>query len=458
MNITEQLAAFISGLQPGDLSAELAERARFLLLDLVGNAVRARHDSESTPSLLAAVRAMGLGLGEARVFADPVGYAPAGAVLVNGTLAHSLDFDDTHAAAILHPGATVIPAALAAAEISGASGAELLAAIVAGYEVALRLALALPAGAHYDRGFHPSATCGAFGAAAAAARAFRMDAAATEHALGIVLSQSAGSLQFLANGAWTKRFQVGWASMAGFAAATLAREGFKGAAQPIEGKHGFLRSYAPAPEPERVLQNIGVEWELMRTGVKPYPSCRWGHAGIDAAIALRAELGLTAETIDAVTLGISRAGILLIGEPVQKKLNPANIVDAKFSGPFVVAVALLNGKMEWDSYRQLGDPSVRTLMQRVSCENDPDMEAEFPFNMSGKRTVKSGDQVFVRSVIVPKGEPTNLLPEIELRGKFSQLVDNVLGVEAAERLAEAVLGIHRLNHGASMMRHGGVVL
>jgi 2-methylcitrate dehydratase PrpD len=457
MNITEQLAAFTSGLQPRDLPPELAERARFLLLDLVGNAVRARHDSESTPSLLAGVQAMGLGVGEARVFADPVGYAPAGAVLVNGTLAHSLDFDDTHAAAILHPGAAVIPAALAAAEISGASGAELLAAIVAGYEVALRLALALPAGAHYDRGFHPSATCGAFGAAAAAARAFRLDAATTAHALGIVLSQSAGSLQFLANGAWTKRFQVGWASMAGFAAATLAREGFKGAAQPIEGKHGFLRSYAPAPEPDRVLQDIGVVWELMRTGVKPYPSCRWGHAGIDAAIALRAEHGLAAETIDAVTLGISRAGMLLIGEPAQKKLNPATIVDAQFSGPFVVAVALLSGRMEWDSYRQLDDPAVRALMQRVRCENDPDMEAEFPVNMSGKLTVKSGGQVFVRSVIVPKGEPMNFLSEAELRGKFSGLVDNVLGVEESERLAETVLRIDRLNHGASLMRHGGAI-
>ena len=266
MSITSELSAFTASLTLDRLPAAVIERTKLLILDMAGNAIRARHDAESTPPLLRAVQAMGLKPGKARVFADPDGFTPAGAVLVNATLAHSLDFDDTHAAAIVHAGAPVIPAALAAAELAGASGADMLAAIVAGYEVALRLALALPAGAHYDRGFHPSATCGAFGAAAAAGRVMGLDAGAIASAFGIALSQSAGSLQFLANGAWTKRFQVGWASMAGFAAAILAREGFKGASDPIDGKHGFLRAYAPAPLPERVVQDLESVWELMAMG------------------------------------------------------------------------------------------------------------------------------------------------------------------------------------------------
>ena len=291
------------------------------MLNSIGNAIRGRWDSESTPALIAAVQAMGMGQGSAHVFADANGYSPAGATLINGALAHSLDFDDTHATAIVHPGAPIIPAALAAAEAVDASGADVIAAIAAGYEVALRLALALPAGAHYDRGFHPTATCGIFGAAAAVGRVFRLSSAQLASAFGIALSQTAGSLQFLSNGAWTKRFQVGWAGMAGFSAACLAREGFKGAAQPLEGKHGFLRAYSPAPEPARVMQDLGQVWELMQTGVKPYPSCRWGHAGVDAAIALRAEHGLKPEQIEAVTLGLSRAGMLLIGEPAEKKAS-----------------------------------------------------------------------------------------------------------------------------------------
>ena len=237
---------------------------------------------------------MGMAAGNSGVFGDAARYTPAGAAFLNGALAHSLDFDDTHAAGSLHPGAPVIPAALAAGEMVGASGADVLAGIVAGYEVTCRVALALPAGEHYDRGFHPTATCGAFGAAAAAARVFGLSAEQVEGALGTVLSQCAGSLQFLANGAWTKRFQVGWAACNGLMAATLVREGFKGASEALEGRHGFLHAYAPNPNPARAVQELGTVFELMNTAVKPYPSCRYGHAGIDAAIALRAANDLQA--------------------------------------------------------------------------------------------------------------------------------------------------------------------
>jgi len=454
MLTTAALAGFTSCLEFADLPPEVVMRTRLLVLDCVGNMVRARRDSESTPALLAAVRAIGLTNGNARVFADSESYSPAGAVLVNATLAHSLDFDDTHAAAIVHPAASVIPAALAAAEMTGASGAETLTAIVAGYEVALRLALALPAGAHYGRGFHPSATCGVFGAAASAARVFKLNESQTASAFGIALSQSAGSLQFLANGAWTKRFQVGWAGMGGFVAATLAREGFKGAAQPIEGEYGFLRSYAPAPQPDRVMEDIGQIWELMKTGLKPYPSCRWGHAGIDAAIAMRAECGLRVQDIDAVTLGISHAGMSLVGEPADKKIHPANIVDAQFSGPFVIATALATGRMEWDSYGLLQDPAIRALMARVRCEMDPEMEAEFPLNMSGKLTVRSKGKTLTKTVIVPKGEPANFLSSGELSAKYSSLVDPVIGAAAGARLAGAIMGLDGLKHAAVLLNEG----
>jgi len=452
MSITSELSAFVASTRLDALPLEVVARARLLVLDLAGNAVRARHDAESTPALLAAVTALGLAGGDSRVFADSATYSPAGAALVNATLAHSLDFDDTHAAAVVHPGSPVIPAALAAAGMVGASGAEAMAGIVAGYEVALRLALALPAGAHYDRGFHPSATCGAFGAAAAAGRVFGLDAAGIASALGIALSQSAGSLQFLANGAWTKRFQVGWSSMAGLVAATLAREGFMGAVDPIEGRHGFLRTYAPSPVPERVVQDLGRVFELMATGVKPYPSCRWGHAGIDAALALHRELGLRPEEIEGATLGVSRAGLLLVGEPASRKADPQNIVDGQFSGPFVIAAALATGRMDWDSYKGLHDPAIRRLLPTITCENDPAIEAEFPANMSGKLTLRARGEVFTRTVIVPQGEPSNFPSAAELRTKFDRLAEAVLGVQEAAALADEVLRLDELTDGASILQ------
>ncbi len=452
MGITAELSAFSAGLTLDRVPADVTARARFLVLDLVGNIVRARHDAESTPALLAATRALGLGAGNSGVFGDAARYTPAGAALLNGALGHSLDFDDTHAAGSLHPGAPVIPAALAAGEMAGAAGADVLAAIIAGYEVTCRVALALPAGAHYERGFHPTATCGAFGAAAAAARAFGLDAAQIESALGIALSQSAGSLQFLANGAWTKRFQVGWAAASGLAAATLAREGFKGAAEALEGRLGFLHAYAPHPRPELAVRDLGTAFELMQTAVKPYPSCRYGHAGIDAALMLRQAHGLRAEEIERVTYGVSNAGMLLVGKPADKKADPQNVVDGQFSGPFVIACALATGAMGWDSYRLLHDPAVRGLLGKIVCEQDAEMEAEFPRNMSGKVTVFARGERFVQIVIVPKGEPSHFLSEAELRAKFAGLADAVLGVERAARLADAVLRIDETADVASLMR------
>jgi 2-methylcitrate dehydratase PrpD len=452
MGITADLSAFSASIRLANLPPEIINRARFLVLDLVGNIVRARHDAESTASFLAAARAMGMAAGNSGVFGDAARYTPAGAAFLNGALAHSLDFDDTHAAGSLHPGAPVIPAALAAGEMCGASGADVLAGIIAGYEVTCRVALALPAGEHYDRGFHPTATCGAFGAAAAAARVFGLDAEGVAGAMGTVLSQCAGSLQFLVNGAWTKRFQVGWAALNGLMAATLVREGFKGAAEALEGRHGFLHAYAPNPTPERAVRDLGTVFELMHTAVKPYPSCRYGHAGIDAALALRAANDIDPRDITSVRLGLPKSGMTLIGNPPEKKADPRNVVDGQFSGPFVVSAALVTGAMGWDSYGLLQDATIRSLLPKVVCEFDPEIEAEFPTNMSGKLTVVAGGRTYEQKVVVPKGEPSNFLTESELRAKFAGLTDAVLGAGRAAKLADAVLAIDTTADVSSLMR------
>ena len=441
MNITETLAEFCANVSVDSLPADVVERTPLLLLDLIGSIVRARSEAAVAPSLLATVAAMGMDNGNARVFGDAATYAPAGAALLNGALGHALDFDDTHAAGTLHPGAPVIPAAIAAAEMTKASGADLLAAIVAGYETCCRIAVALPAGDHYARGFHPSATCGVFGAAAAAARIFGLDTAGIVSALGIALSQSAGSLQFLADGAQTKPFQVGWASMAGLTAATLARNGYKGPAEAIEGRHGFLQGYAPSPRLERVIQDLGSVFELMHTGIKPYPSCRYGHSGIDAVLALRAEHGLQPEEVDSITYGLSNAGLLLVGAPIEHKRNPRNIVDAQFSAPFVLSCALVTGAMGWDSYQQLDEPVIRAMLPKVDCIHDPEIEAEFPTNMSGKITIKARGQTFSRKVVVPLGEPSNFLGTEALLTKFMGLAAPVLGPDKADALARSAIDL-----------------
>jgi 2-methylcitrate dehydratase PrpD len=448
--ITAELARFSAAVSLKTLPPEVVARTKLLVLDLVGNIIRARHDVDSTPILLAATRSLGLGAGNSGVFGDPSRWTPAGAALLNGALGHSLDFDDTHAAASLHPGAVVIPAALAAGEMAGSSGAEVLAGIVAGYEVACRVALALPARAHYDRGFHPTATCGTFGAAAAAGRVLGLDAAGIAMAFGISLSQAAGSLQFLASGAWTKRFQVGWAAMGGLAAATLASEGFRGAIEAIEGRYGFLQAYAPDPQPARALAGLGHGFAVMETAVKPYPSCRYGHAGIDAALALREAHSLRPAEIESVRYGLSQAGMNLIGEPAAHRADPQSVVDAQFSGPFVIACALATGRVAWDSYRKLRDPAVRALLPKVTCHLDPDIEALGP--MAGRITITARGETFAQTVATPKGEPESFPSEAELCAKFAGLADEIMGTDRATRLAESVLAMENAVDIARLMR------
>ena len=270
-DISRRLADFAAGLHYEDLPAEVVERTKLLILDTAGIMVRARNDAESTPAMVRAIERLGLATGDCAVPGDVKTYAPSAAALLNGTLAHSLDFDDTHAEASLHSSAPIVPAALAAAEMMGASGKDLIAACVAGYEVQIRLSLALGPSDHYDRGYHPTATCGIFGAVAAAGKLLGMDADQIDSGFGIALSQSAGSMQFLADGAWTKRSHVGQAAQNGLMCAVMALEGFKGPRHAFEGKWGFLHAYAPNADHAKATKDLGTEWQTMRLAVKPFP-------------------------------------------------------------------------------------------------------------------------------------------------------------------------------------------
>jgi len=452
-DITRQIAHFVSETSYDALPAEVRDRAKALSLDMVGIAVRARHDAESTPAMLAAVNRLGLAGGACTVFGDTAGYAPAGAAMVNGTLAHSLDFDDTHAPGSLHPSAPIVPAALAAAEMSGADGKTVIAAAVAGYEVQIRLALALDPAAHYDRGFHPTATCGAFGAAAAAGRVLQLDPEGYVNAFGIVLSMSSGSMQFLVNGAWTKRSHVGHAAMCGLVAATLAREGYQGAAEAIEGKWGFLHAYAPAADPAKAVDGLGRRWETMRIAVKPYPSCRYTHAAVDGILALAREHGIQAGEVEEVSVGLPEAGWKITGDPEPAKQSPKSVVDGQFSMAFCAAVALRGGGLAWDDYaRHLGDPATLALCKKVRTRVDPKVQADFPAEMSASLRIRTGRGAFETYVRTPKGEPANFLSAAELRAKFDGLTGPYLSARRRDELANALLALEQAKDIGSVLR------
>lgn len=444
MSETARVAEFASGITPDTVPGEVTERVKLLVLDTVGIAVRAMHDADSTPSLLQAARALGQSGGGSRAIGTDETFTPPASAMINGTLAHSLDFDDTHAAGSIHPSAPIVPAALAAAEMTGADGSLVIAAIAAGYETQIRLSLALDPSAHYQRGYHPSATCGVFGAAVAAGRIFGLDPLRMERALGIAGCQTSGSMRFLFDGAWTKRFQVGYAAHDGLLAATLAREGFVGPAGAIEGRDGFLRSYAPDPDASKAAADLGTVWETLNIAVKPYPSCRYSHAAMGAIAAVRAANDIAAEEVEAVEVGLPHTGWRIIGETDEVKRAPTGPVDGQFSMPFCGAVVLRQGTMGWDDYAlHLNDNETLALAGRFSTVTDPWAESEYPANMAGIVRITTRRGVFEERVAVPKGEPDNFLAHEEFRAKFDALVSPWLMSDRRDQLAGELLGLDR---------------
>jgi len=453
--ISSTLAAFTAGLQCADIPDAVKDRAKLLMLDSIGIAIRSWHDVESTQVHLSALKALGLDHGACSVFGSSDPLSPGAAAELNGALLHSLDFDDTYAAGALHPSTTVLPAVLAAAQQEGAHGADMLAGLIGGFEAVCRLSVALGAADHYDRGFHPTATCGALASALAVSRVLKLDAKRTESALGIALSQTAGSLQFLANGAWTKRFQVGSAARAGVVSAYLAREGYVGPAQSLEGKHGFLRAYAPNPDAQRAVEGLGQDWRTLQIAVKPYPACRFAHAAVDALIDLRREHTLEWEQIEAVECGLPAKGILLVGDPIEEKRRVDTVVQGQFSMPFLAAAALMDGEVTWDSYaRRLGDPDIQNLMNRVQVVQDAEVEALFPASFGARVTLLLQDgRRLERFVTLPKGEPDNFVTQDELMAKFMGLVSPYVDEHSRDAILQAIRNIEYADSVDALFSH-----
>jgi 2-methylcitrate dehydratase PrpD len=441
---TAKLAAYVAGVKFDDIPHEVRERAKALTLDFLGSAIRARRDAESTPSLFKTLEALSLdGRGESTVFGDARAWTPAIAALLNGALGHSLDFDDTHADASLHPSAPVVPAAFAVGELVGASGREVLTAIIAGYEVCCRLGNALDPTSHYARGFHPTATAGTYGAAAAAAKLFGLSKEGIVSAFGVAGSQAAGSLQFLVNGAWNKRYQVGAAAMNGVIAATLARNDFVGATQSVEGKHGLLVGYSDNAHPEKVAADLGKVYETMKVGVKPYPSCRYTHAALDALIAMRREHNLTPDQIRRVEIGLHRNGITLTGDAATKR-HPTSVVGGQFSMFFTGAVALDQGRFGWDDYDRLGDVAIDALADKFDVVQDDRLESGRKHPFGARIKITTDDGVHERFQDDPSGEPNSFPDAQAMAQKFLTLARPVLNGRADE-LANAILSLERFD-------------
>lgn len=432
MTTTNQCAAYCAELTFDDLPEAVVERAKHLLLDTIGVSVgSARVDS--TEAFFKGTRSRNRDMDGATVFATGEEMGPEYAALVNGALAHSLDYDDTHRAASLHPGAPVIPAAVAVGEEVDASGRELLTAVVAGYEITCRLGMAVNPESHYSRGFHMTATCGLFGATAAAGILYGFNEAEFRSAFGINGSQAAGSLQFLENGGWNKRSHPGFVGNNALLATAYAQQEFKAAAEPIEGVRGFLQGYSDDPIPKKATAGLGADHELLNVGIKPYPCCRYMHAPLDALFELIGSETIHHKDVESVTVNIAESGIDLIGNPTNT--YPQSFVDCQFSMPFGAALALVyrDDSIEtfFDAINGGVSDETKRIIDRTTVRGADWIEDAYPEKWPAEVIVETASETYSARVEYARGEPEKPLSWSELVEKYEELTEPVLGAAAA---------------------------
>lgn len=438
--LAAQVGEFVASATLDDVPAEVLERARYLVLDAVGLAFAST--GYGFPAVARDALAA-FGGGEHPVLGMPDRLTPRDAAVLNGVLIHGMDFDDTHIPAVTHVSAAALPAALSAAVASGAGSADLLLAYVLGVEVSARVGLG-GAGGFHDVGFHPTAVAGAFGSAVAAGKIIGLDAAGLGSAQGVVGSMSAGLLEFLEDGSWTKRLHPGWAAMSGLTAASFARAGWSGPPAVYEGRFGLYATHLAGREthPEAVGAGLGSTWELMRTAVKPYPICHFIHAFADSVLELRAGHGIGADDITEIRCAIHPVPGRVVCEPAAAKWAPRDEYDAKFSLPFVVAAALIRGRFTLAELEDdaLADPAILALAQKVRVRDDPD--SAFPAAYSGGVEIELADgRVLTHREQVNRGHDERPLSNAEIEQKFLGTIGRVADDATVDRVRTAVLGL-----------------
>ena len=354
--LASTLACFVERLQPADVPPAVVARASHLLLDAIGCGLAARREDFAS-RCVEAIEALAAADQRPAAGVPVLGFARRlplrDAMLANGILCHGLDYDDTHIGGVVHLTVAIAPAVLALASHRKLSGRDALTAYIAGIEAGARIA-ALASGGFHANGFHPTGVVGAFASALACGKLMGLDAAGLLRAQGMALSFASGSLQFLDDGAWTKRFHPGWAAQAGYQAAHFAAQGIPAPLAPLSGRFGLYANYlddTTMPSGALLTAMPGIhsdgridDWELPQVAIKPFPLCHLTHASADAAIALR-EAGVALESaaaiasIERIEVRIPAGTMPVIGAPQPAKRRPQSDYEAKFSVHYAVAVS-----------------------------------------------------------------------------------------------------------------------
>lgn len=441
--ISATLADFCAELRYEEIPSAVRERARHLMLDAAGIAL-ASSTWDFAHKSLTALHGLG-GSGVCTVFGLPARLPLRDAVLMNGILVHGLDYDDTHVPGVIHATASVFPTAFGVAEHAGASGKALLAAYVAGVETGARLG-AVARGGFHQVGFHPTGLVGAFACALTAGRLMGATVEQLVMAQGLALSTGAGSMEFLEDGAWSKRLHPGWAGVAGITSAALAKQGFVAPRAAYEGRFGLFASHL-GPWLEQcdfalATAGLGEHWEIEQVAVKPFPACHFAHGCADAALVLAAKHRIAPEDIESVRVKVPEEVIKTICEPAANKQRPSSDYDAKFSVQFIVAACLVRGKFGLAELepQALQDPTILALAAKVSYQADP--KSPFPQAYSGEVELNTRHgKIHRHREQVNRGAANRPLSNAEIAAKFRENAALAVDQGRSDSIGEAILNM-----------------
>ncbi len=414
---TRELVSFLSALRFDDLPDEVVERTKELFLDWVASALAGKN-ARPVRIFEQFAETMGPAEGPSEILPSRRRTSPLFAALVNGAASHVVEQDDLHNASVFHPATVVFPAALAAAQHTGASGRDLITASVAGYETGVRVGSYL--GRSHYKVFHTTGTAGTLAAAAAVSHLLNASEEVMLHALGSAGTQAAGLWEFLRDAADSKQLHTAKAASDGLLAAYVARDGFTGATRILEGEQGMAAGMSSDAEPERLVEGLGERWAVPETSFKFHASCRHTHPAADALLAGMKEHELAADQVTGVRARVHGAAIDVLG-PVS---DPRTIHQSKFSMGFVLALIAARGSAGIDDFTEeaLEDPELREFSERVEMVFDPEVDAAYPRRWIGLVEIETaGGGRITSRVDVPKGDPENTLSREELEVKARRL-------------------------------------
>lgn len=445
--IAEIVADFITSQKYEDLPPKITEHVKHYIIDLIGCTVGASREHQAN-AMLDFVKSEG-GNPNSSVFAHGLKTSAMNAALANGTMGHSFDFDDDHREGTMHPTVAVMPGVFALGEKIGANGKDFLRSLILGLEVMIRVGESF-LGKTYYQGFHPTGTCGVFGAAAGCALIMGLNPKQVTYALGLAGSFAAGLLEWRTEGSWQKPLQAGHPAMCGVLSAELAQHNFIGARTIFDGPDGFIRaySYQDIYDYDRITETLGQKWEMDETSIKVHACCRFGAPVADCALDLYKQ-GVRAKDVEKILAKVGDFTVRVLCTPPEPKIRPVTHVDAKFSLPYTLAVALVKNKTGVDEFREevLRDPEVLALIDKISWEVDPEAEKFYPkaYPATIIATTKDG-RTFQAHVDYPKGDPENPASLEEIVAKFDMLTEKFYNKDRRKRIVDEIMKIDKIDN------------